>query len=344
MQAWICLVTGGFWADCEVFLHEQKYFTDSGFFLLSSSSYSMFTLFKSPWQQPRTRFKIPKSITDACLADVLLDLCVVWSPGMLSYLPWLLVNVFMSGCIFLDCASDFLKEQMVLFSYHQLARRGQQPRAAALSASFMLSCLSLAVFVPLCPLVQSSASPVSPSAWLYTTAAVRHWRDVWPAEQIGSDICQTWGDLVGQSSVCPPACLSACMCVCWLDPFRCKSWCEHPRLEAVLPHRGTHTALDSQLITRRSLWEVCVCVQGRWGLWTVWYLVCHLVHKMKLQAKSQYLIMLILANLTLLPWTATFHWFGRGTQHCSLAEINPEVSSGKYIHPLAVLQTQFSVS
>lgn len=53
---------------------------------------------------------------------------------------------------------------MVLFPNHQLAR-GYQPLAAALSASSLLSCLSFAVFVPMCHLVLSSASSVSFSAW-----------------------------------------------------------------------------------------------------------------------------------------------------------------------------------
>lgn len=42
--------------------------------------------------------------------------------------------------------------------------------------------------------------------------------------------------------------------------------------------------------------------------------------------------MLILAHLALLPLTATFLWFGRGTRRCSLAGINPETSSGE-IYP-----------
>lgn len=87
-------------------------------------------------------------------------------------MPWLLVNVFRSGGIFLYCASDFLKEQMVLFPDYQLARKGWQPLAAALSASFMLSSHSLAVSVPLCPLVQSSALSVFPSAQPFPSAAL----------------------------------------------------------------------------------------------------------------------------------------------------------------------------
>lgn len=41
----------------------------------------MFTFLKTSWQKPRTRFKIPKHITDASLVDVLLDLCVEAKPG-----------------------------------------------------------------------------------------------------------------------------------------------------------------------------------------------------------------------------------------------------------------------
>lgn len=46
--------------------------------------------------------------------------------------------------------------------------------------------------------------------------------------------------------------------------------------------------------------------------------------------------MLILANLSLLPLTATFLRFGKGTPRCSLAEINSEISSGKYSHPFSI--------
>lgn len=107
--------------------------------------------------------------------------------GVLSYLPWLQVNVFRSGGILLD----FLKEQMVLFPNHQLAQRGWQtalaPRLCTLPP---VSLCSPQLCFNLCP---HHPPPLEPP---YVTVAAHHWRDVWPAEQIGGDICQTWWELV----------------------------------------------------------------------------------------------------------------------------------------------------
>lgn len=120
------MVTGGFGAVCELFLHAQKESNDSRLSSLSSSSYVYIIQYSLAVTQDwiQKSLSIITNITDACLAGVLQDPRVERSLGLLSYLPWLLVNVFRSGGIFLDCASDFLKEQMVLFLNYQLARRG----------------------------------------------------------------------------------------------------------------------------------------------------------------------------------------------------------------------------
>lgn len=52
--------------------------------------------------------------TDVCLAGVLQDCCVKRSLRRDEIFDLAAVNVFRSGGILLDCASDFLKEQMVL--------------------------------------------------------------------------------------------------------------------------------------------------------------------------------------------------------------------------------------
>lgn len=78
----------------------------------------MFTFFSRDWEQCRTWFKPPKHImnrTDVCLAGVLQDCCVKTSLRRDELFDLAAVNVFWSGGILLDCASDFLKEQMVLF-------------------------------------------------------------------------------------------------------------------------------------------------------------------------------------------------------------------------------------
>jgi len=61
------------------------------------------------------------------------------------------------------------------------------------------------------------------------------------------------------------------------------------------------------------------------------------MHEMKLQAKNQYLIMLILAYFPLAALLYSSD-LAAGLQHSSFAEIN---SRGKYIHPFSILQTQF---
>ena len=322
----------------------------------------MFTIFRTLWQVPKLYPKPLKHYNkyNRCLSS-LQDLCVERSPR-----PVELFALAAGKCIhewwhLLKAVHlTFLKNRWCCVPNYQLARRGEQPATSGSSP-----CLLCALFSPaplsslpfcLCPSVPSSPVFSSPSvsAPPLHTVAVRHWRDVWPAEQIESDICQTWGDLVGQRTVCPPARLCVCehVCVFTLPPSGVSPGVKTPdsRLSS---HTHTHTPTHTHSFRfpvnnkKESVGGMCVrvCVKGCWGLWTVWYLVCHLVHKMKLQAKSQYPIMLILAYLVLLPLTATFLWFGRGTRRCSLAGINPEPSSRKtYPSSPCSSKSVFSVS
>lgn len=170
---------------------------------------------------------------------------------------------------------------MVLFPKYQLTRKGLSPPAAALPASFMLPSL----FFWLCPPVPFLLS-LSPSA-----APGQHCRGGWQSEQIGSDISQTWEELVGAIQYLLP---SELMCFVWMRAFLFQV----PVMVGGPPHSPSPWAP-----TR------VTCVQGNRGLRMLWNHIYYLMHKMKLQAKSQFLIMQIFTNFA--RQAIPFFWFDR---------------------------------
>lgn len=169
-------------------------------------------------------------------------------------------------------ACEFPQEQMVLLPEWKLICKRLRPPAAlsavsctphslllSLSSCSVLSFLSSVCFTLCCSGRTTLQIPVA--CW------TDWWWHMWDMEGLGG------------AAMCPPLCFSMFMCMRVEPPLslRNTSWCKPQTSDSPLP----------------SVPGGCLSEARCSGSWTVWYHVCLLMHKIKLQAKSQYLIMLI---------------------------------------------------
>jgi len=215
-----------------IFIHRiKRFFWLTSLHTLSNITYLYYSTL--PGRNPGLHSKslnITTHITAVCLTGILHNVCVEKCPRLLSYLPWLLVNVFRRGdiffftpCIWLSWRADGVVSKLPI----------KKGRVATTSSSSLcpFSCCTFTLLLSLSPCALLFSLQLC--LFLPLPSALQ-WQDdtgkmCGLLNRLGVTYVRRGGTWEGNQECVPQQACSMCMHVCWLPPtFRCEPWCAGP--------------------------------------------------------------------------------------------------------------------